>query len=468
MRMNEPAEPRARSRKSYTAPGCGGGRHRDAGAYPREMVPTIALVSPSVVRAIVACGLLITACADDSSPTSTSATVDAGDSGVSPPDRRPNVVLIAMESVRARAVTPYAPGLPSTPFLVDLAAEGVRVERAYTSVPHTSKALVGLQCGVPPKPVKAIAEVEPGAIPSTCLAAHLDDAGYATLFIQPARESFEDRPALVENFGFADFLGKSALPSAGFDESSYFGYEDDIMVGPALDWVDAQGEPFFLSILTLTAHHDYGVPAGYPVRDYVDDPTLNDYLNTVAYTDRFVRKIHDGLADRGLLDDTIFIVVGDHGEGFGEHGRVGHDKVIYEEGLHVPMVLKGPGIGPPGTVLPGLRQALDLPPTILRLVGQAPPPGKSDYDGRDLFETAGHERLFYSCWQDSACMAMREGDRKVIYHYGASAVEVFDLAADPLETVNVIDDGDNLAFAEVAVAAMEEWRATINARYDAL
>lgn len=425
----------------------------------------VARVSPCASRHALAFALLVAACAGESPDPSTSST--ASTSGPLP-ERRPNVVLITMESTRASAVTPYLPGLPTTPFLVELAAEGVLVERAYTVVPHTSKALVPIHCGIPPKLVKAIDEANAGTIPTTCLAGHLAAAGYATLFIQPARETFEDRPGLVGNLGFANFLGKSSLPTEGFDESSYFGYEDDIMVGPAFDWVDAQDRPFFLAILTLTAHDDYGIPAGFPVQDYVDDPTFNAYLNTVAYTARFVEKIHDGLAERGLLDDTIFIVAGDHGEGFGEHGRYGHDQVIYDEGLHVPMILKGPGIGPPGAVLPGLRQVVDLLPTILRLVGQEPPVAGGEYDGRDLFETEGHERLFHSCWRDSTCMAMREGDRKVIYHYGDPGVEVFDLAADPQETRNVIDEGDNLSFAAEAVAAMETWRTTTNARYNAL
>lgn len=379
---------------------------------------------------------------------------------------RPNVVLVVMESFSYRAVTPYAPDLPTTPFLDRLARDNVRFDTMYTVVPHTTKALVPLQCGFYPKVAKEIVEPDAAGLPGTCLAARLDSVGYSTLFISPTGETFENRRGLVDNFGFADFASKLTLPSEGFDESSYFGFEDDIMLEPALEWVDEQRCPFFLSVLTLTAHHDYGVPAGFPVEPHSDDEVYNNYLNTVAYTDRFVGKLYDGLAERGLLDNTYFVAVGDHGEAFGEHGRFQHDNVIWEEGLRVPLIMSGPGIGPPGRVVKGLFQTLDLAPTIERLLGLDL--GPSEYVGVDLLESAGHDRLVFSCWSDDRCMALREGDRKVIYHYDAKPTVVHDLVADPLETTNVISEGDNQGFADAAVAAMLAWKQATNARYDGL
>lgn len=375
---------------------------------------------------------------------------------------RPNVVLVVMESTRHSAVTPYAPELPTTPFLDGLAQAGARVETAYTVVPHTSKALVGIECGYYPQITQEIAEASAPALPGECLAGLLRGAGYATFFIQPATASFEARAGLVANFGFARFAGKEKLPQAGFDESSYFGFEDDIMLAPALEWVDSLECPFFLSVLTLTAHHDYTVPAGYPEQEYAADPTFNDYLNTVAYTDRFIGELHAGLAERGLLNDTIFVVIGDHGEGFGEHGRTQHDNVIWEEGLRVPLILSGPGVGPPGRVIEGLFQSIDVAPTIARLVGLEAPAG---WLGVDVLESAGHERLFFSCWYDDTCMAMREGARKAIYHFGDPQTVVHDVVADPIETSDISHEGDNASFAEAAVNAMFEWRTRANLRY---
>lgn len=375
-----------------------------------------------------------------------------------------NVVLVAIESTRFSATTPYVPSLTTTPFLDGLAKGGVQVKTAYTVVPHTTKALVPMHCGIYPKLVKSIIEPDEGAIPTDCLARRLARVGYATYFIQPARSSFERREGLVQNFGFAEFDSKETLPNEGFDESSYFGFEDDVMLAPALEWIDAQTCPFFLGVLTLTSHHNYGVPEGFPTTPYSDDETFNNYLNTVSYTDRFVGKLHAALGERGLLEKTIFVVVGDHGEAFGEHGRTQHDNVIWDEGLHVPLILSGPGVGAP-RVLEGLYQTLDIPPTIERLLGLDL--GPSDYLGVDILSSPGHSRLYHSCWFDQRCMAMREGTRKVVYHFDLYPTAVYDLAADPGETKNVIAEGDNQAFADAGLAAMDEWLDGTNSAYDA-
>jgi arylsulfatase A-like enzyme len=413
-------------------------------------------------RALIsAAAALLCACNGDDMGVSSDS--GSGTGGVVPLDA-PNVVLIAMESSRARSTTPYNPDLETTPFLAQLAAEGTLVAEAYTVVPHTTKALVPIHCGIPPKLVKSIDETAPDAIPVTCLGERLAELGFATLFIQPARASWEDRPALVTNFGFATLLAKADLPTEGFDESSYFGYEDDIMLGPAFDWIDAQDadRPFFLSVLTLTAHHDYGVPEGFPLQPFHSNETYNNYLNTLAYTDRFIGELHAGLEDRGLLESTLFVVTGDHGEGFGEHGRTQHDNVIWEEGLRVPIVLSGPGVGPPGTVVDGLRQTIDIVPTVASLLGLQL---GGTLPGLDLFGSAGHERLFATCWANDRCMAMLEGERKAIYHYEARSPEVFDLSEDPLERTNIVDEGDNRDFADDAIAAMLGWKQATNAEY---
>ncbi|MCB9566018.1 MAG: sulfatase-like hydrolase/transferase [Myxococcales bacterium] len=420
---------------------------------PRARAAALALTFPLVA---------LPACNGDDSGTSWES--DSGSSSESGGIDGLNVVIVVFESARARSTTLYDPDLGTTPFLVDLAAQGVMVEESHAVVTHTSKALMPVFCGIDPKIVKPIDEALPHGIPVPCLAELLDQKGYGTFFIQPARASWESRPEVVANMGFAEFASKETLPSEGFDESSYFGFEDDIMLGPALDWIDRQNAPFFLGVLTLTPHHDYGVPAGFPIQPFDDNDVYNRYLNCLAYTDRFIGKLHAGLAARGLLEDTLFIVVGDHGEGFGEHGVSGHDRVTYQEGLRVPLVLSGPGFGEAGTRITGIRQNSDILPTVARLLDV----GIDDaaYTGRDLLGPA-HTRIFASSWQEDYTLAMREGSLKALYHFGRKPNEVFDVDADPHETVNIIGEGDNQSFADDAIAAMLEWRSAINARYEA-
>jgi len=365
--------------------------------------------------------------------------VEAVQLDVRPDAPRPNVVLIFLESMRAKSTTLFDPDLPTTPELAELAARGATVDSMWTTVPHTSKALVSLLCGIHPRPQQEITEAGPEGLPTTCLPQLLRDHGWSTAFIQPATAMFERRDEFVKNAGFEAFISRESLDGEGFEETSYFGFEDDAMLKPALAWVDARPKdrPFLLTVMTLASHHKYVVPKHWQRRKLGRSRLEDDYLNAIAYVDHFVGELIDGLEQRGLFDDTVFIVVGDHGEGFSEHGRRQHDTVIYEEGLHVPAVLVGPGVTP-GSHIRGLRQHIDIAPTVLELAGM---PVRSGLPGRSLLDPEGHERLYAWCWYGQRCAAVREGDLKVVHHFGRRPDEAFDLAADPRERSDLLASG---------------------------
>jgi len=351
---------------------------------------------------------------------------------------RRNVVLILLESARWRSTTLADADLPTTPNLARLAPRGAVVDQAWTTVPHTSKALVSLLCGILPRPVQEITEAGPEGVPTSCLPRLLAERGFATAFFQPATAHFERRDQFIQNAGVDHFVSRETLDGAGFEENSYFGWEDDAMLRPILDWVDAQGErPFFLTTLTLASHHKYGVPTHWPRLPLADKKTLDDYLNALAYVDHFVGALVDALEARGRLDDTVIVIVGDHGEGFGEHGRQQHDTVIYEEGLHVPLVLLGPGV-PVGAHIGGLRQHIDIAPTVLELLGM---PVTSGWPGASLLSSPGHAQLVAWCWYLNRCAALRDGDLKLVHHFGKRPDEVFDLARDPDERRDLVAAG---------------------------
>ena len=91
-----------------------------------------------------------------------------------------NVVLIHLESVRARSVTPYNEDLETTPFLDELAKESLLAERAYTTLPHTSKAITSVNCGIEPHLTREITEAQPNGIPAQCLPELLGKKDYNT------------------------------------------------------------------------------------------------------------------------------------------------------------------------------------------------------------------------------------------------------------------------------------------------
>jgi lipoteichoic acid synthase len=348
-----------------------------------------------------------------------------------------NVVIVFLESTRAQSTTPYNEDLDTTPFLAELANESLVFERAYTVVPHTSKALVASLCGVPPPLDTARTESKPGIIPARCVADLLKERGYRTVFFQSATEEFERRPQLVDNIGYEDFFATEDMRKEGFEETNYFGYEDNIMLEPSREWLEENGEgPFLATYLTATGHHQYVVPDRYGQKKFVEDEELNRYLNTMRYQDFFLRNLFDQYRDLGLYDDTIFIVFGDHGEGFDEHGLKQHDNTIYDEGLHIPFVIHQPGRWEDGEWVEPAVNELDILPTVADLLGYRIEGG--DYPGISMLAPPKHRTLRASCYHVRTCLASIRDDKKYIYHYGNRTEEYFDLANDPHERHNII------------------------------
>jgi len=376
---------------------------------------------------------------------------------------RANVIVIMMESVRARSTTPYAPDLDTTPFLASLAARGGLVEEAWTTVTHTSKALVGALCGIYPVLDLPVSEAEPTGLPTTCLARALRDRGYATAFMQTATATFEQRRQIVENMGYEEFRSKESIPQGRFEETSYFGWEDRALLEPALGFIAAQraaGRPYFLTLLNLSTHHTYQTPSTFATRHRADGD-LDDYLNSLRYFDDTLRDLFAGLEAQGALKDTLIILAGDHGEAFGEHGSRQHNAAIYEEGLHVPVVMVGPGIAP-GTRIPGLRQLIDLSPTVLAWLGT---PVTSGLPGRSLFDSEGHDALFASCWLHRECIATRSGRYKYVWNFERRDPELFDLVRDPLERDNILAATPSDLWQPMRDRLLQ-WKAEVDGRWD--
>lgn len=379
----------------------------------------------------------------------------------------PNVVLVVLESVGAKNTTLHDPKLPSTPNLVDLAAKGLKVQNAYSVVPHTSKALITTLCGYWPKLVSEMRESQPGGLPNKCLPELLEPLGYRTAFFQTARESFEYRGDLTFRMGFDLFRARDTLKRPGFAKVNYFGIEDRAMLAPGMQWSAASDQPFFATYLTLTSHHDYGVPPDFETLDFPGITGRREqYLNAIRYVDTFVGELIRAYESRGYGDNTLFVILGDHGEAFGEHGRSQHDLVIYEEGLQVPMVVYGPGVlGGRTGVVDGPRQQIDVVPTVLDVVGAEIATG--ELPGASLLDPVPDDRkLHHSCWRSHRCVATREGDLKFIDHYRDQPAQVFDLAADPKERKDL---GPTVDDAEIARrrAEVREWRARVNGHYEA-
>ncbi len=347
--------------------------------------------------------------------------------------QKKNIVLIHLESTRARSVTPYNPKIKTTPYLDKLARHSLIAENAYTEVPHTSKAIVSVNCGIYPHLTSKITEAQPGGIPARCLPKLLEKQGYNSVVFQSATGKFEDRAGTVKNFGYQQFFPLEKLPKKGFQKVNYFGREDNIMLKPSEQWIEKhKNKPFLMYYLGVTGHDNYLPIHRYGFKHYTDDKMLNRYLNDVNYSDHFVHNVIEMYKKLGLYKNTIFVIYGDHGEGFGEHGLYQHDDTIYQEGIKIPLIIHDPGRFQNGKRVTTLTNEMDILPTLMNLLGYKVVGGK--YPGRSMLAPPDKNRtLYFSCWDDYNCLASLKGDKKYIYFFGNKPQEFYNIAKDPYE-----------------------------------
>jgi arylsulfatase A-like enzyme len=182
------------------------------------------------------------------------------------------------------------------------------------------------------------------------------------------------------------------------------------------------------------------------------------YHQEVEYVDGFVGKIRKGIEEYGLASRTLFIVSADHGEGFGEHGLRGHNKLHYDVMVHVPLIVEGPGLEPRTVTTP--VSMMDIGPTVLDVLG-APTPGY--FMGESLVPMlrggAGpkHRPTFAGASFGEA-VVFQDG-MKVILRTRPPTEEVYDLRKDPKEESNLRDtpEGEKRTALARAYSAAHRW-----------
>ena len=206
------------------------------------------------------------------------------------------------------------------------------------------------------------------------------------------------------------------------------------MVHDLLKWVDQDARaPIFALLWTDQTHWPYTAPESPAVNGAADTSSVRRarYLRALRETDRAIGKLLRSLEERGLLESTLVVVSGDHGEAFGQHGNAFH-RLLYEEEVRVPLLLINSKLfhGERDTVAGGL---IDIAPTVLDLFGDTLP---AEWQGRSLFDPGRPDRV-YLFGPYSGLFGLREGAQKIIYDPIANEVQVYDLAADPQESVNL-------------------------------
>jgi hypothetical protein len=363
------------------------------------------------------------------------------------PHRNYSVVIVVLEGIQYRYTSlaekrrgPHSatddkmrPQSDLTPYLAALAQQGLEFTNARSLLTHTTKALFSLLTGRLPSASQDLAEAVPAAKPYASIATILKrQLNFRTAFFQSAKGDFECRPGLVYNLGFDKFWARDDLN----DPNAFLGYlagDEFSMLKPVVQWIEASDEPFFLTVLCSATHDPYEVPEWFaePAKEPVER-----YRQAILYTDKFIAALDGELGKLNLANSTIFCIVGDHGEAFGEHGLLGHERIAFDEVLRVPWIVRAPRLLGPGTKIAKSVSSIDLAPTLLTLLGFDI--STAGFDGLNALGPIPHDRkVYFSGWMQQGPAGFVRGNSKFIYYPAREMVCVYDLTADPLELVRI-------------------------------
>jgi arylsulfatase A-like enzyme/Flp pilus assembly protein TadD len=363
-----------------------------------------------------------------------------------------NVVLFTLDTLRADHLGCYGYEAAETPHLDTIAAGGVRFSDAVTAFPVTLPAHCTIMTGKYP-PAHGVRDNGTYRLISQhqTLAERLQAAGYATAAVIGAFV-LDRRYGLDQGFDVYDDKITMQYRIRGEPEPANPQRPANVVVDAAIRWLEAHrsqraGRPFFLWIHLFDPHTPYTPPEPFQTR-YAANP----YDGEVAFTDQQVGRFLAALRQRELLDRTLVVAVGDHGEGLGDHGELEHGLLIYGATMRVPLIFHAPAIIPPGRVVDDrVVGTVDIAPTILDLLGLDP----IECDGSSLVRsTSTADRVLYletlypklrRGW--SPLHGLRRHNDKYIL---APTPEYYDLRTDPGEIRNLADDRPSAANALAA------------------
>ncbi len=340
-----------------------------------------------------------------------------------------NIVLVVLEGVQYQYTSLANRQCNLTPYLTTLAEQGIEFSNSRSTLTHTTKALFALLTGRFASASQDIAEAVPAASPYASIATILgSQLGYRTAFFQSAMGSFESRPGLVYNLGYDNFWAREDLD----DPNSFLGYlacDEFSMLKPITEWIKSEEQPFLVTVLCSVTHDPYEIPVwfGTPAKE-----PLERYRQSISYTDKFLAALDVELGNLGITDNTIFCVIGDHGEAFGEHGLLGHERIAFDEVLRIPFCLRAPFLVETGVRMTEPVSSVDLTPTLLGLLGFETE--SVGFDGVDVLKTeAEHRKVYFSGWMQEGPAGFIEGDRKFIYNPTNKTTCIYNLSVDPKE-----------------------------------
>ena len=357
----------------------------------------------------------------------------------------PDVFLVTIDTLRADHVHCYGYENIQTPALDGLAKDGIRFAEAFTPSPITNTSHTSILTGLLPSTHGVTDFAVPLAPTHPTLAELLKKNGYHTAAFIGAviLDSKTLAPGLDRGFDFYDNFPAQPQTKSRWGRVERRGQD---VVQHAETWMTAHpAGPHFVWVHLYDPHDPYEPPPPY-------SQTYKDrlYDGEIAYADSALAGLVAYLKKTGRYDNALIVVVGDHGEGLGEHHEDTHGIFLYDSTTHVPLIIKAPvklpGGGNPGKAVDAQVRTTDILPTVTGLVQVAPPEvldgeslqpfltGTGNKDRTVIGETDYPLRFGWA-----PLRSVRAGGFKFIE---APRPELYDLQADPGELTNHYQPSD--------------------------
>lgn len=389
-------------------------------------------------------------------------------------ESKPNVILVMVDTLRADHLSCYGSDVP-TPNLCRLAEEGT-IYQGFSHASWTKPATASLITSTLPSTHNAMSKPSSLSSDLVLIPEALQEAGYTT-------GGIVSNVNLAESFGFAQgyddyyYLGPDYLFGAKESSSKLISYQlgrqialgmfggdevyfndfyqdSEVVNGVAEGWLDEHAdERFFLFLHYMDPHDPYFVHpyngegvarVSMPEPEPEMAAELHElYRGEIEYLDGNFGKLLDRLEAAGVYDDTVIVLTADHGEEFHDHGGFWHGLTLYDEQIHVPLVIKwANGVdGPANGADSGIARLIDVGPTILGTAGVAVPDTMQGIDLRTPFAARLEKDQQVFAEEDhegNVLWALRTENEKLIVANAGNPRklperEYFDISSDPLE-----------------------------------
>ena len=405
--------------------------------------------------------------------------------------KQPNIVLMGVDSLLATHMSCYGYHRLTSPHIDRFAEGGTLFEKTYSPHVPTTSAYASMLTGLDTFSTQVVALRHQGPLREEVktLAEILREAGYDTTCVGFSGPSARGFDTYLEYSGWgpdesgrspkAENLNKTTLPELNrlidqTDEKPFFlflrhmdphspylppaPYERMFYHGDECDPSNTSMEP----VMAFKPFCDYfssWMPEGISDKDYV----IAQYDGAIAYMDACIQRLFNALETRGVLDETIVVINGDHGETLYDHECWFDHHGIYDVTLHVPLIIRYPGRVPAGKRVAGYNQHKDLVPTLLEL---ADIDTNIEFDGKSLTSLISGEVTSYdSEFYITECTWMRKHgwrtpEWKLIvalepdFHF-KPAVELYNLIQDPDENNNLAEVHPDIV--NVLETRMKNW-----------